>query len=239
MKVSVIVPAFNEEKNLHHTLQTLRDQSYPHIELIVIDNNSTDATGEIARQFTSQVFLEERPGYMSAAFRGAQEASGELITFCDADTRYPPDWLERVVSVFMQRSDIVAVYGTCITYDASKLQNIFNWTVYTGLILSSRYLWRFDNTSGFNFVIKRSAYDQAGGYDPNYRRMSPDIQLGRRLRRLGPLVLDVRLCVGTSFRRFQKGGKWKTFISFMKSWVEMVFGGDPSETYDAYNQKAR
>ena len=239
MKISIIVPAYNESKNLAVSLHSLLNQTYPHIELIVVDNNSSDETGAIAKQFTDKVYLEVNSGYVHAVACGAKEASGELITFCDADTRYPADWLERIMATFYKHPQSVAVYGTSITYDATRFLNCFNSVVYTGLIIASRYVWRFHNTAGFNFVIKKSAYDQVGGYDTQYKWMSPDIELGKRLKKIGPLILAPGICVGTSFRRFEKGGKWKTFWFFIWSWWEMVKGSRPSETYESYSLKAR
>jgi glycosyltransferase involved in cell wall biosynthesis len=238
MKVSIIVPAFNEEKNLSKTLESLVNQSYKDTELIVIDNNSTDKTAEIAKTFTPLVFLEEKKGYIQAVVAGASRASGGLVTFCDADTLYPHTWLESVVNDFKKNPKAIAVYGSCKTYDASPLQNTFNWGVYTFLITLSR-IFGLENTAGFNFVIKKSAYEAVGGYNPKFAYMSPDIELGRRLKKYGKIVFNPRILVQTSFRRFEKGGKFKTFMMFMKSWFWMMIGKTPKTKYDDYNAYER
>jgi len=145
---------------------------------VIVDDESSDGTVEIAKQYTEKVFLETKQGYIHAVNRGAAEATGELITFCDADSIYPPRWIEQVVEAFQKRPDAVAFYGGADTHDANPFMNKINEFFYTGFLRVSRLLG-LDNTSGFNFVMKKSAFDQVGGYDPDYQKMSPDIELGK------------------------------------------------------------
>lgn len=238
MKVSIIVPAYNEEKFLARTLSSLTAQTHSDMELIVIDNNSTDTTNSIAKKFTSKVFLETRKGYIHAVNRGAKEASGELISFCDADSIYPPDWLSSVVQEFQKHPDAVGFYGSCNTHDASPTMNQLNGFFYTIFLQISRF-FGLDNTSGFNFVMKRNIFFKIGGYNPNFQKMSPDIELGKRLKKEGPIIFNPHIKVLSSFRRFQHGGIFKTVLFFLKSWWEMLRGKEPSVKYEDYNQEIR
>lgn len=234
MKLSIIVPAYNEEKTIAKTLQGLCAQDYPDIELIVVNNNSKDKTGDIAKKFCENVFLETKQGYIHAVNRGAAEASGELITFCDADSIYPSDWASKVVQVFQNEPQIVAVYGSADTHDASPLQNKINGTFYTLFLHVSR-CFGLDNTSGFNFVMRKSAFEQVGGYDPKFLKMSPDIELGKRLGAVGKIVFSPKIKVRSSFRRYQDGGVAKTQWMFLKAWWAMVRGQEPMVDYTEYN----
>jgi len=235
MRVSVIVPAYNEAVFLAKTLESLKNQLFKDYELIVVDNNSTDKTNEIAKKFTDRVYLETKKGYMHAVTRGANESIGELITFCDADTLYPNNWLSKVVNAFESAPTAVAVYGTCDTHDASRLVNRLNGFFYTQFLRLSR-LCGLDNTSGFNFVMKKETFVKVGGYDPNFKKMSPDIELGKRLKKEGKIVFDPTITVSGSFRRFQTGGVLKTGRMFMKSWWQMARGKQPTVDYDDYNK---
>ena len=111
MKVSIIVPAYNEEERIAKTLEGLIAQTYANKEIIVVDKNSQDDTNTIAQKYTSQDILETEKGYIPAVNRGAKEADGELITFCDADTQYPAQWLSQIVDTFQTYPKAVAVYG--------------------------------------------------------------------------------------------------------------------------------
>ena len=233
MKLSIIVPAYNEEQSIADTLKGLKAQTYKDIELIVVDNNSKDRTGDIARQYTDRVYTETTQGYIFAVIRGSKESTGELITFCDADTVYPPDWAARIVKHFLD-NEIVAVYGPCGTFDTSKWGSIFNQIAYTLFLLISK-LFGLDNTAGFNFVMRKAVFDDVGGYDPAYKKMSPDIELGKRLKKKGKIVLDPTIVVASSARRFKEGGTFQTTWMFAKAWWSMVIGKTPNVDYNTYN----
>ena len=109
-KISVIVPAYNEEKYLAKTLKTLRNQTFKDYELIVVDNNSKDRTNEIAKKFADRVVVEKKKGYHNATRRGAKEAKAPIICFCDADSLYPRDWLEKKMADFEKGHVLLAFF---------------------------------------------------------------------------------------------------------------------------------
>ncbi|MFH2105248.1 MAG: glycosyltransferase family A protein [Parcubacteria group bacterium] len=236
MKTSIIVPAYNEAKNIARTLQSLTNQTYQDREIIVIDNNSTDKTNQIAQKYADKVILEKEQGYVYAVCRGAKEATGELITFCDADSIYPEKWLAKAVKHFTQSPQVVAVYGGCYPLERNK---IISWLVTIGFakfLIFSKVLG-LNNTCGFNFIIKKSAYDQVGGYKTTYQKMSPDVELGQRLKKIGKLKLVPSLVVRTSTRRFKPGERFKALKMYTKAWWAMVRGKSPSTDYNEYNRK--
>lgn len=233
LKLSMIVPAYNEEDTIADTLAGLTQQTYPHTEVIVVDNNSKDKTGEIAKKYTDKIFLETKQGYIHAVIRGAAEATGDIITFCDADSVYPKDWAAKAINLF-SKPNIVVVYGTCDTHDSNPVSNFFNYLGYT-IFLYISILFGLHNTSGFNFLMRKEAYEKAGGYDPAYQKMSPDIELGKRLGKLGKIRFSPRLKVSSSARRFQEGGGLKTTLMFAKAWWSMVRNKIPDVDYTEYN----
>jgi glycosyltransferase involved in cell wall biosynthesis len=91
-KISIVIPAYNEEKAIGHTLKEIND-TLKNInidyEIIVIDNNSIDRTGDIAKDLGAHVILEKRQGYGNAYKCGLKKASGDIIITGDADGTYP------------------------------------------------------------------------------------------------------------------------------------------------------
>ncbi|WP_278314501.1 glycosyltransferase family 2 protein [Lolliginicoccus levis] len=125
MKLSVVVPAFNEEDAIKPCLEALVSQrEVPH-EIIVVDNASTDGTAAAVSSFqkTSSVPIklvhEPVPGVAAARNRGFTEATGEIIARIDADTRVEPEWSSAIVEFFAgEGAGFDAVVGPIDKYDA-------------------------------------------------------------------------------------------------------------------------
>tara|TARA_A100001015_G_scaffold321124_1_gene450256 strand:+ start:1038 stop:1757 length:720 start_codon:yes stop_codon:yes gene_type:complete len=235
LRLSIVVPAYNEEETIEETLISLKEQDYSNIELIVVDNNSSDRTNELAKKQCNSVYLETEQGYIAAVNRGAKEATGDLITFCDADSFYPKNWASQIVTEFEKSREIVAVYGSADTHDSNAIQNHINGFFYTLFLRISRLLG-LDNTSGFNFVMRRASFIKVGGYDPKFKKMSPDIELGKRLKKEGLISFNPSIKVRSSFRRYQESGVLSTQWMFFKAWWAMLRNVEPSVSYDEYNQ---
>lgn len=119
MKVSVIVPALNEEKNIRRCLEALcaMTASTADFEVIVVDNGSTDKTVEVAGEFSRRLNLRtlHSPGVRISALRnlGAQNANGDVLAFLDADCLVPTSWLSFAVPLFSgsHRGIVGGFYG--------------------------------------------------------------------------------------------------------------------------------
>lgn len=238
LKVSLIVPAYNEAKFIGKMLTSLQSQTYKSVEIIVVDNASTDSTAAIAAQFTPHVVREDTKGYGFAVNRGSAMATGDLIAFCDADSLYPPNWVADMVIVFRDHPEAVAVYGSAITHDAGWFMNKINGIIYTQFLVISRRLG-LDNTSGFNFMIQKSAFDRVGGYDVAYQKMSPDIMLGKKLHQIGAIIFAPKIRIAASFRRFTNGGIIATAWMFLTNWWAVVRGKSVQVAYTDYNKEYR
>lgn len=94
MKVSVIFPSYNEAASIGAAVDAVPEG----MEIIVVDNNSTDRTGEIARERGAHVVVEKKQGYGAAIRRGFEEATGDIITVYDPDGQYPADKLEDAIA---------------------------------------------------------------------------------------------------------------------------------------------
>lgn len=101
--VSVIIPTYNVEKYIEKAIQSVLDQTYPNIEIIVVDDGSTDHTVDVVRSFHDErikLFINERnmgPSY--SRNRGIKEAKGEWIAFLDGDDWWDKERLEKLLNV--------------------------------------------------------------------------------------------------------------------------------------------
>ncbi len=234
VKFSLIVPAYNEEESIGRCLNSLKKQSYTDFEIIVVNNNSNDKTKQIAQKIVGKVFDEKRQGYVFAVNSGAKKATGKYLSVCDADTMYPESWLKKINDAFDAEKDIAGVYGGTLVNDSNVFINSIAPPIY-GLFLVLSKLFGLDNTSGFNFTFRKDFFFKAGGYDERYTKASPDIELGRRIKKLGRLQLDLSIIVYSSTRRFRKKGYIRTIAMYLKLWLMKLFKKDIKMSYDEYN----
>jgi glycosyltransferase involved in cell wall biosynthesis len=211
-KISVIVPAYNEEELIASCLdslinQTLDKETY---EIIVVDNNSTDKTASIAASKGVRVEKESRKGYVHAIRRGIEVADTELIAFTDADCRVPSDWLQKILAHFEVSSKIVGVGGKLAFYDIPPIVD----KTFRSILFFNKAL------PGNNMAVRRDALWQIGGVDPRIN-LTVDYWLTLKLRKVGKLKVDKRLVVNTSGRRFKASfdSDIKYFINVMSMQV--------------------
>lgn len=100
MKVSVVIPAYNEEKYIKRSLKSVMNQITEADEIIVIDNNSKDKTAEVALKMGATVIREHRQGMTPARNRGFDEARYEIIARIDADVIVPTDWIKQIKKTY-------------------------------------------------------------------------------------------------------------------------------------------
>jgi len=161
-KVSVIIPAYNEEKNIQRVIEKYRSQNYPGLEIIVVANNSTDRTFEIAQQYADAVLdIKENIGVCKARNEGAKIATGDIFIFSDADSFLSQEAVEKIVPCILPFN-----VGTPLgRADNNKLTGQFfffikNWLhrlgIYKGIIDGVLICHKdiFNSTSGFNENIK-------------------------------------------------------------------------------------
>lgn len=194
-KISVVIPAYNEEVLLPGCLDSVFNQEYDKrlYEVIVVDNASTDKTGQIARDRETRVVKENKKGYVFALIAGIKTSQGEIVAITDADCRVPVNWLIKIWRKFNENPQLVG-YGGAITY--------FDGGFFFKKILSFviKYLLCF--MPGGNMAFRRKAFEKIGGFDPNIN-LQADVFLYLKLRRLGKIMIDRRNAVATSSRRYR------------------------------------
>jgi len=94
--VSIIVPAYNEEKYIKVCLMSIKNQTYSKTELIVVDDGSTDNTPQIAKRFTDVILSQAHNGPGIARNKAAEVAKGEIFVFIDADMYLDKKYVEKI-----------------------------------------------------------------------------------------------------------------------------------------------
>jgi peptidoglycan/xylan/chitin deacetylase (PgdA/CDA1 family) len=221
MVFSIIIPALNEEDYLEECLKALKSQDFKQaFEIIVVDNGSLDRTIEIASKYADKVISEPKRGIANALKTGCAEAQGQILAFTDADCRVPNFWLSRLFEIFESNKSIVAAGGDYNFYDNGFLpQIIFNKIIAPFISYSYRILFfqKYSSLPNSNLAIRRDAYEKAGGYDPNIK-WGQEIDLCKRISRLGKIYFDPNLKVLTSFRRYsgEHTNQLLVFLTAMK-----------------------
>jgi len=162
-KISVILAAYNEEKLLPRCLKTLQDQTYPRelFEVILVDNNSSDKTSQIGRQYGVKVVeYKDVQGCGPARKFGSKIARGEIFAFTDPDCIVPPNWLEKIDSQFMKNG--VQLIGGKGMADRKDILIRFPFVIADWFYLLNNFfgkplIW------GYNMAVKKTAYDAIGG----------------------------------------------------------------------------
>jgi glycosyltransferase involved in cell wall biosynthesis len=107
VKVTCIIPVFNGERYLRETLDSVLAQTHGEMEVIVVDDGSTDASAQIARSFVNVICLQQpNAGHAAARNRGLSAATGAFISFVDADDLWLPDKIERQLERFEARPEL-------------------------------------------------------------------------------------------------------------------------------------
>jgi glycosyltransferase involved in cell wall biosynthesis len=201
LKISVVVPAFNEERLLAGSLAAIREAMgvFNDAELIVCDNNSTDRTAQIARSAGAKVVLEPVNQIARARNAGAAQASGDWLVFVDADS-YPSRDLFREAAEAIQSGQYLAG-GATVTLESADPAIRF-W-VAAWNFLSRRARW----AAGSFIFCEAAAFRRLGGFSEELYA-AEEIELFRRLKRLArserrSIVILHRHPLRTSARKAQ------------------------------------
>jgi len=199
--VSILVPARNEATVIGETLQMLRCQTYQRLELIVLDDNSTDATAQIAASHaahdTRVRVLPGRPlppGWLGknwACQQLAAAASGDYLLFADADTRWRPDALTALIAHSQRHNaDLLTIWPTQITLTWAErlVVPLMNFVILSYLpILMVHYspFSLFAAANGQCMLWKADAYRALGGHRTIAAEVLEDVKLARLVKRSG------------------------------------------------------
>jgi glycosyltransferase involved in cell wall biosynthesis len=231
MAISFVVPAYNEEKRLADTLKAIIleiSRVGCDAEVIVVNNASTDRTGQVASSFPDVIVVNEpEKGLVNARRAGFQRATGKLVANVDADTIVTDGWLSCVLEEFRRHPDLVALSGPYIYYDVSKSTRAAVRAFYImgyGFYILNRFVLRVGSMlQGGNFVVDRAALEQIGGYNPLFSFYGEDTDLARRLNAVGGVKFTFRLPAMSSGRRLLEEGLWRIGLRYSMNFVWATF----------------
>ncbi|MDT7687617.1 MAG: hypothetical protein QOE46_376 [Acidobacteriota bacterium] len=221
MLISIIVPAFNEERYIGITLDSIKqaqllllnEKGVP-AEIIVVDNDSTDSTASMARSFDAEVFNEPTHNVAKVRNVGASRASGDILVFVDADVVVPERLLCRIYEAM---SNELCLGGAV---DTNYLPAKYLVKVYLRMW---RLVGRFSGMAqGATQFCRKDIYASLNGYDETLY-MGEDVDFYRRLKRFakrrhGSVQFIDDIQVSPSSRRFDEWSMWRTLV-----WTNPIF----------------
>jgi len=214
MRLSFVVPAYNEEAYLPACLESILSQidlASNSCEIIVVNNASNDRTREVALRYPGVIVVDEpRKGLTFARQAGFAASSGQLIANVDSDSRLTPGWVERVLAAYAQEPRLVALSGPLVYYDLTPRQrvsvNIFYGAAFLVYVLN-RYILRAGSmVQGGNFVLRRGPLEQIGGFNTAISFYGEDTDIARRMNRVGKVKFTFDLKMFSSARRLKQEG---------------------------------
>ena len=199
-KLSVVIPARNEERKLEGALRTVLGQDYPNLEAILVNDRSTDGTGHTMERLTagrgdaSVIQVEELPegwlGKNNAIHVGTERASGDWLLFTDGDIHFHPAAFRRAVAYAEERSLDHLTLVPDLKLSGYWLRGVVAFFYTAFLVHRGYYKANIPSSEmgvgigAFN-LIRREAYDEAGGYKALAQRPDDDLALGGRVKKLG------------------------------------------------------
>lgn len=171
--VSVIIPAYNCGKYLKEAVDSVLNQTYKNVEIIIIDDGSTDDTQKVAEEFSKKVIYHRQPhrGAASARNEGIKRASGDFIAFLDADDVWLKEKVARQVMYFEKNPEVGLVYTDLYRLDAGSNRIISKWSdvfpVKEGFVFRDLIERNFIQTSAV--MIKKKVVDEIGFFDEEFK----------------------------------------------------------------------
>lgn len=226
MKISFIIPAFNEEKFLGKCLASVFKElaKNPAIsaEVIVVNNASTDNTRAIAETFVGARIIDEpKKGLIIARQAGAAAAGGDILAHIDADCILPEGWIKTALTQFDAQPDLAALSGPLVYYDLpGLLQACIKFYYYLGYLfyLLNHYVLRIGSLlQGGNFLVRRQAWENMEKAGKDFEFYGEDTILAKNLSRLGKVKFTMAMPMYSSGRRLKKEGVFMTAFRYVSN----------------------
>lgn len=202
--VTVVIPVLDDAVELRGCLVHLANQTRPPERIVVVDNGCCDDSRAVALAAGASIVVEPSRGIPSAAASGYDACDTELIARCDADTRVPQDWIERIAVRFEAEADLVGLTGPGRFLDMPPLLGTLAWAFYcvgyfgaAGSAGANVPLW------GSNMAIRTRAWREvAGRVHRNDAAVHDDLDVSMALGPTARIAFDPRLRVGVRGRMF-------------------------------------
>jgi len=233
--ISILVPARNEEENIESCVTSLQQQDYPNLEILVLDDNSTDDTAEIVQRIAAednrvrlikgQPLIENWAGKPFACYQLAQEAKGSWYLFVDADTIHAPFMLRSTLALAMELNTSL-LSGFPRQLASGLAQKVAIPVPFYSFLISTLPLWWLHRSKqprpslaiGQFFLFTREAYWKIGGHRAVKSRILEDVWLAIEVVRHGGRHIAVDLSNVVFCNMYSSvGAMWEGFIKWIHS----------------------
>ena len=171
--VSVNICCYNSEKFIEKTLQSVLAQTYRDLEVIIVDDGSSDRTGDIIRSIADQRIIyhyQKNQGLSYSRNRAIDLSKGEYIAFLDHDDLWLPEKLEKQLALFERNRSLGMVYSDCFAFNMNTGQKVRYsemTQLFRGWVLAQ--LFQVDFIPVLTALVKRDVIGMAGKFDLNYK----------------------------------------------------------------------
>jgi len=203
-KISVVIPAHNEEHYIGDCLTSLKRQTFTDFEIIVVDNNCTDNTVSIAKSYGVRVVKEPIQGTTPARQKGFSVASSPIIARTDADTVLPPEWLTMIYDYFQSHPEVSAISGSFHPPIGTSFITVFMFVNFMRLYrVIHKILTGHENLYGPNMGLRNAILKDIRVCTDD-RRVHEDVDLACHIARVGPIHYVSKLQTTYSLRRLKR-----------------------------------
>jgi glycosyltransferase involved in cell wall biosynthesis len=220
--ISVVIPTYQHAKSLPHCLESLFAQTHKEIEIIVVNDGSTDDTVEVLVPYEGcvQIIHQKNQGANPARNRGLKEAKGEFVIVCDADVTMRPDMLEKLKDALDEHAD--ASYA----YSAFR----FGWKLFRGVPFDANQL-KERNFIHTTSLVRRKDHP---GFDNDVKRFQDwDVWLTMLEAGKTGILVDEVLCQVAIDGESRIGSSWLPSVLYRLPWKHIGWAPKRIRTYEA------
>ena len=221
--ISIVIPTYNASGFMPGLLESIFNQALHNMEVIVVDDCSTDNTVEIAKQYPVRVIqMEANGGPARARNRGVREAAGDIIFFLDSDVLVLDGTIKEVEEYFQKNPDAQCIIGICATTPLNS-----------GFVPTYMAMFEYIHLIGQQYskvsvfaprcgAIKKDFFLAIGGYNEQYKGADvEDFELARRINKKDCIILNPKLLVRHQFADFRQA--LKIYFKRTVMWVHLFF----------------
>ena len=191
-KISVVIPAYNAELYLADCIASVLNQSYKNIEIIIINDGSSDSTEEISKQFSDKIIYvyQQNQGASIARNTGINQAQGDYIAFLDADDLWHFQKIERQLLALRQHPEAAYCDTACSRQSKEILKKRLSETVNYETTSDFGYIFKNPYTATSSWLIARNLIQKTGTFDPSLKT-AEDVDFILKIAYYNPNVVHI------------------------------------------------
>lgn len=192
--VSIIIPIYNGESGIEELIDSLVNQTYKNIEIILVDNNSTDNSINKLKKLNNEKILlkifsnKKNEGYCGGCNKGIEKANGEFLLFLSQDRIMNNDWIEKTVKEISFDKETCCVIGKVIREGATSPEYGHSYDIYGSVLINSSPKESNLFFGGGTVLIKKTILDKIGFFDPEFFIYQEDVDICWRIRLTGKKI---------------------------------------------------